>query len=339
LQDFAGRSFHSARWDTQYDLSGKRVAVIGTGASAIQFVPNIVNTVAHLTVFQRSGNWLLPLKNLPYAKTISTCFRRMPALSRAWRTCISLYLEGLTAMARHPRTLGKIGKFVSSAFMRRQLRDPETRKKAWPDYPYGCKRILFSSSYLPALQRANVSLITERIVRMTPQGPETADGKIHEVDCVIYSTGFRAMDFMFPMEITGVAGRSLREAWAQGAKAHLGITIAGFPSLFVMYGPNTNTSGGSVVYFVEAQARYLRQALQWMRQQQATAIDVRPEVEAASTAKVQSRFQGTAWTACHSWYQDAHGRIVANWPGYMREYARQTARLNPDDYRLIYAKA
>jgi cation diffusion facilitator CzcD-associated flavoprotein CzcO len=219
--------------------------------------------------------------------------------------------------------------------MRWQLRDPELRRKVWPNYTFGCKRVLFSSYFLPALARPNVELVTSAIERMTPAGILTADGCLHELDCVIWGTGFRATEFMFPMQITGAEGRDLREVWAGGAHAHLGMTVPGFPSMFVMYGPNTNTSGGSIIFYHEAQASYIRQALQQLQQRGGGAIEVRAEVEAASDRDVQSRFAGTAWTQCDSWYRDESGRIVANWPGYMREYLNATRELDPTEYRFV----
>jgi cation diffusion facilitator CzcD-associated flavoprotein CzcO len=219
--------------------------------------------------------------------------------------------------------------------MRWQLRDPEVRRKVWPDYTFGCKRILFSSWFLPALQRPNVEVVTEPIARLSDAGVVTADGVTREVDCIIYGTGFRTTEFMFPMEITGREGLSLREAWADGAHAHLGIAVPGFPSLFLMYGPNTNTSGGSIIAYEEAQASYIRQALSLVRERRAAAIEVRPEVEAASDREVQARFAGTAWTQCNSWYRDERGRVVTNWPGYMREYEQRTRVLNTSEYALV----
>jgi cation diffusion facilitator CzcD-associated flavoprotein CzcO len=333
-ETFAGHSFHSARWDHDYDLTGKRVAVIGTGASAVQFVPPVAEQVGRLTVFQRTGNWILPRRNNVYPRPVTALLRLFPVLGTVWRKAIFHGLEGLTALIRHPRTLGQAGRLASALFMRWQLRDKEVRRKAWPDYTFGCKRVLFGSAFLPALQRDNVELVTDRITRMTQAGPQTEDGRVHEVDCVIYGTGFRTTEFMFPMEITGRGGRTLREAWADGPRAHLGVLVSGFPSLFVMYGPNTNTSGGSIIFFLEAQARYLRLAMQLARDR-AAALDVRPEVMAASTDAVQRRFAGTAWLSCQSWYRDAGGRIVANWPGYMREYDNATSRLDPAEFTLI----
>jgi len=238
-------------------------------------------------------------------------------------------------MIRHPRTFGRVGRARSAAFMRSQLKDPKLRQALWPDYTFGCKRVLFSSYFLQALERENVTVITEPIAAMTPAGILSADGTEHELDCVIYATGFRTTDFMFPMRVTGTGGRDLRESWSAGAHAHLGITIAGFPSLFVMYGPNTNTSGGSIIFYLEAQARYLRQALAQVRDRHAAAIEVRPEAQSHSDSQTQERFRGTAWTQCDSWYRNQSGRIVANWPGYMREYAKRTRALDLSEYTFL----
>jgi cation diffusion facilitator CzcD-associated flavoprotein CzcO len=219
--------------------------------------------------------------------------------------------------------------------MRGQLKDVGVRRKVWPDYTFGCKRVLFSSTFLPALQRPQVDLVTAPIARITPTGVEDAEGRHHEVDTIIYATGFATTGFMFPMAINGADGQSLVDVWAKGPHAHLGMTVPGFPSLFVMYGPNTNTSGGSIIFYLEAQARYLRQALTQVRERGAAAIEVRPETEAAADAALQARFAGTAWTRCDSWYRDAEGRIVTNWPGYMREYAKLTDTLDPAEYRFV----
>jgi cation diffusion facilitator CzcD-associated flavoprotein CzcO len=333
--EFAGHAFHSAQWDHDHPLEGKRVAVIGTGASAVQFVPEIAPLVGQLTVFQRSGNWFLPRRNRPYPGWLQWLNRKAPGFQKLRRTFVFGYLESLTATIRNPRTLGLIGRLWSTLFMRRQLRDPETRRRAWPDYTFGCKRVLFSSYYLPALGRENVELVTSPITGIAPEGPVTEDGRVHEVDTIIYGTGFRTNDFMFPMEVTGVDGRSLADEWAGGAHAHLGMTVPGFPSMFVLYGPNTNTSGGSIIFFLERQTAYVRQALSLVRDAGATAIEVRPEVEEAADRATQARFAGTAWTRCDSWYRNGEGRIIANWPGYMRQYAAATQTLDPKQYTLL----
>ncbi|HSZ05157.1 MAG TPA: NAD(P)/FAD-dependent oxidoreductase [Solirubrobacteraceae bacterium] len=331
-ETFAGHSFHSAEWDHSYSLAGKRVAVIGTGASAVQLVPEIAPQVERLTIFQRSGNWFMPRVNRRYPALLRAAVQLIPGVQELRRSFVFQYTESLTLAIRHPRTIGRVAGARSAAFMRSQLKDPFLREQAWPDYTFGCKRILFSSHYLPALERANVELVTEAITRVTPMGIVTADGSEHELDCVIWATGFQTNDFMFPMRVAGADGLDLEEYWSGGAHAHLGMCVPGFPSMFVMYGPNTNTSGGSILVYLEAQAAYIRQALQHVRARGAGAIEVRAEVEAASDRALQARFAGTAWTECDSWYRDENGRIVANWPGYMREYLAQTERLDAAEY-------
>ncbi|MCK9250096.1 MAG: NAD(P)/FAD-dependent oxidoreductase [Solirubrobacteraceae bacterium] len=335
-ESFAGHAFHSAEWDHDYDLRDKRVAVVGTGASAVQFVPEVAKEAAHLTVFQRSGNWFLPRKNRRYPWPWRKVIEHVPGVQALRRRYIAEYTELLTRGIRHPATLGRILWAWSTLTMRWQLRgDAELRRKVWPDYTIGCKRILFSSRFLPALRRPNVEVVTDAITGLAPEGVVTADGRTHEVDCVIYGTGFRTNDFMFPMEITGRDGLSLRDAWAGGPHAHLGITVPGFPSLFVMYGPNTNTSGGSIVTFLEAQAGYLRQALELQRSRDAAAVEVREDVEAASDRALQERFAGTAWLRCDSWYRNEAGRIVTNWPDLMKEYVAATRTLDPSEYEVV----
>jgi cation diffusion facilitator CzcD-associated flavoprotein CzcO len=335
LETFAGHSFHSSRWDHEYSLAGRRVAVVGSGASAVQFVPEISPEVRHLSVFQRTGNWFLPRRNRRYPAPLKAAIERVPGLQAMRRRFVFDYGEALTLAIRQPRTVGLIGAARSAAFMRYQLRDAELRRRVWPDYTFGCKRVLFSSYYLPALQRANVELVTAPIARAEERGLVSADSTLHEVDCIIWGTGFKTTEFMFPMEITGVQGRTLGEAWADGPRAHLGICVSGFPNMFLMYGPNTNTSGGSIIFYEEVQASYLRQALEGLRRRGGGAIDVRPEVEDASDRALQARFAGTAWTRCDSWYRNEQGRIVANWPGYMREYQEQTGALDEAEYRFL----
>jgi cation diffusion facilitator CzcD-associated flavoprotein CzcO len=335
FDDFAGHSFHSARWDHGYDLRGKRVAVVGTGASAVQFVPEIAKEVERLTIFQRTGNWFMPRKNRPYPGFVRSLVQRIPGLQALRRMYMFGYTESLTLAIRHPATVGRVLGWRSAAFMRLQVRDPELRRKIWPDYIFGCKRVLFSSYWLPALQRPNVELVDARVTGVTERGVVDAAGTEHEVDCIIWGTGFRTNDFMFPMKVRGRGGVKLEDVWAEGAHAHLGLTVPGFPSMFVMYGPNTNTSGGSIIFYLEAQARYVRQAIERTELRGAAAIEVRPEVEAASDAEVQSRFEGTAWTQCDSWYRTENGRIVANWPGSMRDYERRTRELDEREFEFI----
>lgn len=329
---YAGHSFHSARWDHHFDPTGKRVAVVGTGASAVQFVPWLGQRARQLTVYQRTGNWILPRENRVYPRWLRAMIARGPGVQWLRRRWIFNYCEALTLAIRHPRTVGRALGMRSSTFMRRQLPDPELRAKVWPDYTFGCKRVLFSSHYLPTLGRPNVELVTDPIAELTETGLRTADGRTREFDCIIWSTGFRASEFMAPMRVLGCGGQDLGRLWEPGAHAHLGLTVPGFPSMFLMYGPNTNTSGGSIIVYLEAQAAYTRQALEHLRGSGFSRLDVRPEVEAASDRATQARFAGTAWTDCDSWYRDGRGRIVANWPGYMREYLQRTQTFDPSEF-------
>ncbi len=339
LDRFAGHSFHSARWDHDYDLAGKRVAVVGTGASAIQFVPRIAPLVRQLTVYQRTPNWLLPRRNHVYRPGLRALIRHVPGLQELRRALLFNFLEGLTLSIRHPRTFGRLSAWRSVRFMRAQTPDPELRRRVWPDYTFGCKRVLFSSHYLPALSRPNVELVTEPVAEITASGISTGDGIDRPADCIIWATGFRATELVAPMRVEGAGGRELADVWADGAHAHLGLTVPGFPSLFLMYGPNTNTSGGSIIFFEETQAAYIRQALAHLRDGGYATLDVRPEVEAVGNRRLQARFAGTAWMDCHSWYQNDRGRIVANWPGYMREYLNATRRFEPADFQFMRAPA
>lgn len=334
-REFAGHSFHSARWDHDYDLRGMRVGVIGTGASAVQFVPRIAPLCARLEVFQRSGNWFLPRKNLTYPRAVRAVIERVPVIQRMRRRYMFEYTEGLTLSIRHPRTVGRLLAARSAAFMRSQLKDPGVRAKAWPHYTFGCKRVLFSSDFLPALAQPNARLITEPIDALEPDGVRTADGELHELDCVIWATGFRTTEFVRGIEVTGCGGANLHERWAGAPHAHLGMVVPSFPNMFLMYGPNTNTSGGSIIVYLEAQAGYIRQAVEQLRERGAGGMQVRAQVEASSDRELQARFEGTAWLDCDSWYRDQHGRIVTNWPGYMRDYIEKTRVLDPLEYDFI----
>ncbi len=334
-ETFAGHSFHSSEWDHGYSFAGRRVAVVGTGASAVQFIPEIAPEVEHLTVFQRTGNWFMPRRNRRYPALLRAMIEGVPWLQQLRRAFWFQYGELLTVAIRHPRGFGRVLGARSARFMRGALKDPALRARVWPDYTFGCKRVLFSSYFLPTLERANVELVTEPITEVSAEGLRSADGALHEVDCLIWATGFKTNDFMFPMEISGIDGLSLREYWSEGAHAHLGVSVPGFPNMFLLYGPNTNTSGGSILVYLEAQSAYVRQALEQLLARGAGAIEVRPEVEAASDRALQARFAGTAWTQCDSWYRNDRGRIVANWPGYMREYVQRTAQLDVGEFELL----
>src|SRR3712207_1123528 len=221
--------------------------------------------------------------------------------------------------------------------MRRQVRDAAKRRALTPDYQAGCKRLLFSNDYYAAMARDNVAIVSDDIAKITPDGVVTADGTTRAADTIIYATGFQAHGFVAPMTVTGRGGRRLAEdAWRDGARAYLGITVTGFPNLFVLYGPNTNLGGGSIVYMIESAARYITQAVRRLAAQPGVALDVRLERLERFDDETQSRLSSTLWASgCHSWYLDKNGRNANNWPGTMRDYRRQTATFDPDEYELL----
>jgi cation diffusion facilitator CzcD-associated flavoprotein CzcO len=338
LDTFAGTAFHSACWDHGHDLGGRRVAVIGTGASAIQFVPPVTEQAAHVDVYQRTAPYLLPRRNPRYPRAVGAAIRRIPGLQRGRRAGMRLVMETFIFAYNKAAPLKAAIRLWSSAFMRVQLRGDRTlRKQVWPDHEFGCKRILFSSSYLPALRRPNVEVISDRITRVDATGVITEDGVHRAVDTIIYGTGFRADEPVAPLRVVGTGGRTLADAWAQGPHAHHGITVHGFPNLFLMYGPNTNLGVGSIVVMIEAQAKYIADALALVTHSRA-ALDVKQSVGARYDAAVQERLRDSVYTRCESWYRaGGDGRVIGNWPGFMKEYERSIATVDPADYERVTA--
>lgn len=325
---FAGRSFHSARWDHDCDLTGRRVAVVGTGASAVQFVPKVRERAATLTVFQRSAPWVLPKPDVAYGDR----WRRSRVAQRVERGFFWSLGEAAAFGLRGNRAVTRTVEWLAGRHLRRQVADPWLRDLLVPDYRIGCKRVLFSNDYLPALQQPNVSLRTEAITEITPAGLRTADGTEHAADVIVYGTGFRATEFLAPVDVRGAGGRSLAQAWTGGARAYLGMTVPDFPNMFLMYGPNTNLGSGSIVYMLERQARYVRQAVERVAAE-GSCLDVRPEVADRFDAEVQRRLARSTWSLCRSWYREADGRVSTNWPGLVSEYHRRTRTLDPTDFR------
>ncbi len=333
---FDGPSFHSAQWDHTIDLREMRIAVIGTGASAVQFVPQIQPHASRLTLFQRSAPYVIPKPDARFTAGHQALFTHVPAAQRAERAVWFGVTETLAAAFLHAPALARAVTEVSRAHMRWQTRSrPGLFEKVWPDYPVGCKRVLFSSDYLPALTQPNVDVVTSSISRITPRGVTTADGVEHDVDVIIFGTGFAAQEPLAPLRITGAGGRDLRDLWRDGARAYKGIAAAGFPNLFFMYGPNTNVGSGSVVFMHECQATYIRQAVDHITS--SGPIAVRAEVEETWDRELQRKLAGSVWTKCASWYRNESGRISTNWPGLAVTYKRETAAFDPTAYATVTA--
>lgn len=337
---FAGHAFHSARWDHDHDLRGRRVAVIGTGASAVQFVPPVAEQAGHLDVFQRTPNYMLPRRNRPYLLPMRWAIAHVPGLQPFRRAQMLAMMELMVKGLKGNRAIEGLMRTMSWAMLHRHVRDRELRRRLTPSFAYGCKRILFSSFYYPALARPNVDLVDTAIQEITPTGIVTADGIEHPADTIIWGTGFDTQAFVAPMEIVGADGRRLADTWADGAHAFYGLTVPHFPNMFLLYGPNTNLGVGSIVVMLEAQAGYVADAVRKLRTAGGRAAwDVREDVERAYDTQTQAHLKDSVWTRCQSWYRNAAGRVVNNWPGYMFEYRRATAALDPEHYTLLRADA
>jgi cation diffusion facilitator CzcD-associated flavoprotein CzcO len=336
LERFAGRAFHSQQWDHAWPVEGKRVGVIGTGASAIQFVPHLAKAAAHLTVFQRTPPWILPHPGRALGPGTRWLLRTLPWLQRLWRWGIYWWNELTANGFLHANSVVlRIGARGARRHLEAQVASPELRAKLTPNYAMGCKRVLLSDDYYPALTRPNVELVTSPITEVLPQGVRTADGRVHEVDGLVYGTGFHATDPLGPLTITGRDGVSLREAWRDGLAAYRGTTVAGFPNLFLLVGPNTGLGHTSMVVMIEAQVRYAMAALATATTRQLRALEPLAAAQAAWNERLQARFGGTVWaTGCRSWYLDERGRNAVLWPGFTFAFERATRRFDADAYRL-----
>jgi cation diffusion facilitator CzcD-associated flavoprotein CzcO len=339
LESFQGRAFHSSRWEHDFDLTGTRVAVIGTGASAIQFVPEIQPKVARLHLFQRTAPWILPRHERALTAVGRHLFRRVPAAQKALRGAIYLAREAFVLGFRNPRAM-RLAQRAARRHLRTSVPDPELRGKLTPDFTMGCKRVLLSNDYLPALTRPNVEVVTAGIREVRERSIVSADGVERPVDAIILGTGFRPTDPPLARHLRGRDGRTLSEVWAGSPKAHLGTTVAGFPNLFMLLGPNTGLGHTSVVYMVEAQVEHLVAALRHMDRRGIAALEPRPEAQDAFVAEVDGMMEGTVWTSggCASWYLDGTGRNSTLWPDFTFRFRRRAARLDPADYAAIGAR-
>ena len=336
IETFAGKTFHSARWDKSCDLTGKNVAVIGNGASAIQFVPEIVDKVKKLTIFQRSPNWVVPKADRPYTDTEKALFQRFPWLVKLHRWMIYWTLERNYLAFIKDSFFSKLFEKAGRAELETYIADPKLRQVLTPDYPAGCKRVLISNDWYPAIAKPNCETVTSLIARVTPEGVVTRDGKTHPADTIIFSTGFETTTFLAPMKVAGLGGRDLNDVWKDGAEAHRGVAVSGFPNFFMLYGPNTNLGHNSIIFMLECQINYVMQAIDALKNPKVRWLDVRKMAEDEFNAELQQDMQKTVWAAgCSSWYKNAAGKVTNNWSSFTVKYWWQMRHLDLDEYSLV----
>jgi cation diffusion facilitator CzcD-associated flavoprotein CzcO len=333
LQAFGGKTFHSARWDHSFPLDHKRVAVIGTGASAIQIVPSIAPRAGRLYVFQRTPPWIIPKPDRAFGDVERALFSRVPALQRLSRRTIYWQHEALAlGFVVEPRILKALSR-MAARHLRASVADESLRAKLTPSYTMGCKRILPTNDWYATLQRDNVELVTDRIAAVHPGGIATADGNERALDAIVLATGFEAAEQLAPFDVRGRGGRELNEAWRDGAEAYLGTTISGFPNLFLLVGPNTGLGHNSMIFMIESQIAYVMSAIETMRARRLRVVDVRRDVQAEYNSRVHDRLKHTVWaTGCTSWYQTRSGKNTTLWPGFTFEFRLRTRKFDPAAY-------
>ena len=340
IEDFEGEIFHSARWNHEHSIEGERVAVIGTGASSIQLIPRIQPKVGELHVFQRTAPWVTPQRDRPIKRWEQRLYRAFPLAQKLMRGAIYAARELFVIPFMHPRK-GSPPERIALRHLRAQVSDPQLRAKLEPNYRIGCKRVLISDSYYPALQQPNAELVTDAIAKITPRGIVTVDGVERVLDTIILGTGFHAADPPAAEWIFGGDGRSLAEAWDGSPQTYLGTVVNGFPNLFVLVGPNTGLGHNSIVFMIESQLHHLIAGLRYMEQRGLELIEVREQVQQRYDEEIQRRLQGTVWESggCASWYRNSQGKNTTIWPGSTWPFRRRLRTFDPGDYELRRRRA
>ena len=334
LASFTGEVFHSSQWNHDYDLTGKSVASIGTGGSAIQYVPEVAKKAAKLHVFQRTPAWVMPRNERAYTRLEKVLFRKVPVLRKAYRSMLYWINESRVTLMLNPR-IAKLMEGLARLHLRFKVKDPVTRQKLTPDYTIGCKRILISNQYYPAFNRENVELVTDGIQGIRKNSIVTADGEERPVDAIILGTGFVAdpCQYMKHFPITGLNGQPLLDTWKDGAEAYLGMSVSGFPNLFQMVGPNTGLGHNSMIFMIESQSRYIVDAITHLKAKGMGHMDIRADIQRDFNAGLQKKLVGTVWqTGCQSWYKRADGKNFTLWPGTTFRYRWETRKIKPEYY-------
>ncbi len=327
LDSFDGTTFHSARWDHDHDLRGERVAVVGIGASAIQFVPQVAKWARQLTLFQRSVNYVVPKPDRAFRPWERWLLTRVPFLQRAYRESIYWRFEARFSLMRRNSRMGRMVQEQFAKRIGRLASDQLPREAIVPDYSPGCRRLLIANDWYPTLLKPHVRVVTDGVEKVTPRGIVDATGEEHPVDTIIFGTGFRTTEFLSPIRVYGRGGVDLHELWADGAYAHLGLAVPRFPNFFLLYGPNTNLGHNSILFMIEQQVGYVLSLLDRLRDSGARAVEPTDEAMAAFRAEIDEAAARTVWAEdCHSWYKTESGRITNNWPDYTVKYRRRLRR-------------
>jgi cation diffusion facilitator CzcD-associated flavoprotein CzcO len=334
IEAFEGKSFHSSQWDSSVDLTGAHVAVIGTGASAIQYVPQIAGKVGKLDLYQRTAPWIMPKSDRPLTSTELALLRHLPGYKALFRAGLYATHELRVPLFNGNLKLGAAAEALARRHLYRQVKDPGLREKLTPNYRIGCKRVLIADDYYPALLRENVELVTEPVAEARARSIVTRDGRERPTDMIIYGTGFDIAGPFRRLAVTGRGGVALADAWRDEMRSYLGLAVSGFPNFHMLLGPNTGLGHNSVIIMIEAQARHILDCLRQMDARNLRMIDVKPQAEAASFGEIKSRLAHSIWQAggCRSWYQDEQGRNIALWPGSTLGYEWKTRRASLADY-------
>jgi cation diffusion facilitator CzcD-associated flavoprotein CzcO len=335
LDSFEGPAFHTAQWRHDVDLAGKRVAIIGTGCSAIQVAPAIQPEVQSLTIYQRSPGWTIPKMDYAYSERSKRLFERFPVVQKLDRAGVFWFMELGAAAMTNRRWLLAPFRWLAKWNITRTIKDPQLLAKVLPSDEVGCKRIMLTDEWYPTLLKPNVELVTDRVAEVTPTGVRTADGVEREADVLLLATGFRTHGFVAPMEVTGSGGRTLAEAWSPTPRAYLGMSVPGFPNMFLIYGPNTNGGTGSVIYTIEANVNHVIAALRQLEQARARRIELNAARLDAFDRELRAALATSVWhTGCTSWYVDENGNDPNQWPWLWSTYRKRAEAIEPGVYEL-----
>ncbi|WP_096283797.1 flavin-containing monooxygenase [Mycobacterium ahvazicum] len=332
-EPFTGTVMHSSQWDHSIDLEGARVAVLGTGSTASQLLPELAKVAARVYSVQRSPTWILPKPDRHYTRRERWAFTHLPFAKRLYRTRLWLRSESNISVIEHGSEKTQDFTAIALDLLEKTVADQELRQRLTPDHPMGCKRLVFSSDYLPTLTRPNVEVVSSPARYLKARSFVTEDGTERDVDVVVCATGYAAADYLGQLDVLGEGGTTLREVWSEGAHAYLGMAVPGFPNFFMLYGPNTNVGSNSVIFMLEAQARYIVRVLKYLRRRGKTYVAVRPSALARFIVKIDRWMVGTVWTTqCSNYFRAANGRVVTQWPRSARSFWEMTRRFTPGDF-------